>query len=125
MGIIAGMDASSRPPGAVSNRLAAWFATPLGRYLLQREQAQLDRTVTDIFGFHALQIGRPACPFLAQSRITTRWTIDSEPPAQVLADPQWLPFPESSLDLIVLPHALEFAADPHALLREVYRTVRP
>ena len=31
-------------------------------------------------------------------------------PAQVLADPHWLPFPENSLDLIVLPHALEFSA---------------
>jgi SAM-dependent methyltransferase len=125
MGIIDGMDASSRPPGAVSNRLAGWFGTPLGRYLLQREQAQFDRTVADIFGFHAIQIGLPECPFLAQSRITTCWSVDPEPPAQLLADPQWLPFPENSLDLIVLPHALEFSPDPHALLREVYRTVRP
>jgi len=109
----------------VSNRLAGWFATPLGRYLLQREQAQFDRTVADIFGFHAIQIGLPECPFLAQSRIATRWTVDPEPPAQVQADPHWLPFPESSLDLIVLPHALEFTDDPHQLLREVYRTVRP
>jgi SAM-dependent methyltransferase len=109
----------------MSNGLAGWFATPLGHYLLQREQAQFDRTVTDIFGFHAIQIGLPECPFLAQSRITTRWTVDVEPPAQVQADPQWLPFPENSLDLIVLPHALEFATDPHALLREVHRTVRP
>jgi len=51
--------------------------------------------------------------------------VDPAPPAQVLADPQWLPFPENSLDLVVLPHALEFAEDPHQLLREVHRTVRP
>jgi len=119
------MDESSRPPGALSNRLAGWFATPLGRYLLEREQAQFDRTVADIFGFHAIQIGLPECPFLAQSRIVARWTVDPEPPAQVLADPQWLPFPENSLDLVVLPHALEFSPDPHALLREVHRTIRP
>src|SRR6266852_3991097 len=125
MGIIVGMDASSRAPEPVSNGLAEWFATPLGRYLLQREQAQFDRTVADIFGFHAIQIGLPSCPFLAQSRITTRWTVGMTPPANVLADPQWLPFPENSLDLIVLPHALEFAEDPHQLLREVYRTIRP
>lgn len=109
----------------MSNRLAEWFATPLGRYLLEREQAQFDRTVADIFGFHAIQVGLPDCPFLAQSRITTRWTVDPAPPAQVLADPQWLPFPENSLDLVVLPHTLEFADDPHQLLREVHRTVRP
>ena len=109
----------------MSNGLAGWFATPLGRYLLEREQAQFDRTVADIFGFHAIQIGLPACPFLAQSRIATRWTVDVEPPAQLLADAHWLPFPENSLDLIVLPHALEFTDEPHQLLREVYRAVHP
>ena len=45
-------------------------------------------------------------------------------PAELLADPHWLPFPENSLDLIVLPHALEFTSDPHQLLREVYRAMR-
>ena len=53
----------------MSTSLADWFATPLGRYLLAREQAYFDQTVADIFGFHALQIGLPESPFLAQSRI--------------------------------------------------------
>jgi SAM-dependent methyltransferase len=109
----------------VSTTLAEWFATPTGRYLLEREQAWFDRTVADIFGFHAIQIGLPEVPFLAQSRIATRWTVDDAPPAQLIADPHWLPFGENALDLIVLPHALEFSADPHQLLREAYRTVRP
>ena len=34
-------------------------------------------------------------------------------------------FAENSFDLIVLPHALEFTDDPHQLLREVYRVIRP
>ena len=108
----------------MSTTLAEWFATPLGHYLLAREQAWFDRTIADIFGFHAIQIGLPEYSFLAQSRIAARWTVDVGPPAQVLADPHWLPFPENSLDLVVLPHALEFSTDPHQLLREVHRTVR-
>ena len=36
-----------------------------------------------------------------------------------------LPFPANSLDLIVLPHALESSGDPHALLREVGRVLVP
>ena len=111
MRIINGMDASSPEPAAVSNRLAEWFGTPLGHYLLGREQAYFDRTVADIFGFNAIQVGLPTCPFLAQSRIVARWTVDIEAPARVLADPQWLPFPENSLDLVVLPHALEFSEE--------------
>jgi SAM-dependent methyltransferase len=109
----------------MSTTLAEWFATPLGHYLFTREQAWFDRTIADIFGFHAIQVGLPQYPFLAQSRITARWTVDAAPPAQVLADPLWLPFPENLLDLVVLPHALEFSADPHQLLREIHRTMRP
>lgn len=108
----------------MSTSLAEWFGTPLGRYLLAREQAWFDRTVADIFGFRAIQIGLPQLPLLAQSRVPACWTVDPEPPAQIRADPHWLPFPENSLDLIVLPHALEFTHDPHQLLREAYRAVR-
>jgi len=119
------MDAPSRTSGSTPSMLAEWFTTPLGCYQLAREQSYFDRTVADIFGFHAIQIGLPACSFLDQSRIAARWTLDLEPPAQVLADPHWLPFPENSLDLILLPHALEFSTEPHQLLREVHRAVRP
>jgi len=109
----------------VSTTLADWFGTPLGRYLLEREQAYFDQTVADIFGFYALQIGLPGRVFLAQSRIPSRWSVDYDPPADVIADPHWLPFPENSIDLIVMPHALEFTDDPHQMLREAYRVIRP
>lgn len=36
-----------------------------------------------------------------------------------------LPFPANSLDLVVLPHALELAPDPHTTLREVERVLVP
>ena len=125
MGIIAVMEASSASPEAVSTTFAAWFTTSLGRYLLEREQGYFDRTVADIFGYHALQIGLPDCPFLAQSRIVSRFTLDYDPPADILADPHALPFAENALDLLVLPHALEFTDDPHQMLREAHRVIRP
>jgi SAM-dependent methyltransferase len=40
-------------------------------------------------------------------------------------DSSELPFASESIDLIVLPHVLEFAADPHQILREVDRVLRP
>ncbi len=125
MGIIDVMDASSVPAAALSTTLADWFETRLGQYLFAREQAYFDQTVADIFGFHALQVGLPGCPFLAQSRIPSRWTLDYDPPADVIADPHTLPFGENAVDLIVMPHALEFTDDPHMMLREAYRIVRP
>lgn len=36
-----------------------------------------------------------------------------------------LPFAAQSLDLVLLPHVLEFAFDPHQVLREVERVLRP
>jgi SAM-dependent methyltransferase len=36
-----------------------------------------------------------------------------------------LPFPSDSIDLVVLPHSLEFTHDPHQMLREVERVLRP
>jgi SAM-dependent methyltransferase len=36
-----------------------------------------------------------------------------------------LPFAAQSIDLVVLPHVLEFAAEPHEVLREVERVLRP
>ncbi len=110
-------ESSTAPLTLSTGTLAAWFATPLGCYLLEREQAYFDRTLADIFGYHALQIGMPEYPLLRGSRITTRLTVDLEEPAQVLADPHWLPFAENGVDLIVLPHVLEFTDQPHQLLR--------
>lgn len=36
-----------------------------------------------------------------------------------------LPFPSASVDLVVLPHSLELARDPHQTLREVERVLVP
>jgi len=46
-----------------------------------------------------------------------------DPPADVIADPHGLPFAENAVDLIVMPHALEFTDDPHLMLREAYRVI--
>ena len=119
------MDASSEGAPGLSTTLAEWFATPLGRYLAEREQAYFDQTVADIFGYYALQIGLPEQPALAQCRIPSRWALDYDPPAELLADPHALPFGENAVDLVVMQHALEFTDDPHLMLREAYRVLRP
>ncbi|HLF22911.1 MAG TPA: class I SAM-dependent methyltransferase, partial [Burkholderiales bacterium] len=36
-----------------------------------------------------------------------------------------LPFDERSVDLVLLPHTLDFSDDPHPVLREVSRVLRP
>lgn len=111
--------------------------TPAGQYLLAWESARLDAAVADIFGYHALQLGLPALDALHGNRMPHRWlAVDQpDPPGQarqglaraveLVTDFSALPFPSSSLDLVVLPHTLEFSADPHATLREVERVLVP
>jgi SAM-dependent methyltransferase len=129
--------------------LANWFGTAPGCYVLQWEQAHLDTVVADLFGFHALQLGLPELDALRTNRMPHRWvaaerlagtepsvavatagTPTQEPPAPRAAialhcDFDALPFDSASLDLIVLPHALELARDPHLALREVERVLVP
>lgn len=116
--------------GAEIIGLRDWLETPPGRYLIAWEQACLDRAVADIFGFHAVQLGLPELPALAANRMPKQWTVAAAVAGTVgqvslVADFAALPFPEASLDLVVLPHTLEFNPDPHATLREVERVLVP
>ena len=118
---------NSRQPG---DDLADWLTTPPGQYLLAWEQAQLDRVVVDLFGFHALQLGLPELDALRANRMPHQWLASAAGAAPVRAaalycDADALPFPERSLDLVVLPHALELARDPHLTLAEVERVLVP
>jgi SAM-dependent methyltransferase len=104
-----------------------WFATPPGRYLLEWERAQLDLAVADVFGYHALQLGLSELDALRTNRMPHRWLASATPTpgAALVTDFSALPFPASSLDLVVLPHSLELASDPHTTLREVERVLVP
>jgi len=108
-----------------SESLSAWFDTPQGRYVLAREQAYFDRTVSDIFGFNALQAGLPGLDFLSASRMPLRIRGADTAVVDVLMCCSELPFASDSMDLVVLPHVLEFAEYPHQILREVERVLRP
>jgi SAM-dependent methyltransferase len=131
--------------------LTEWLKTPPGRYLLGWEQHHLDIAVADLFGFHALQLGLPELDALRANRMPHRWTavevpvasdrLAPDPGPQEIADAtvlvrprsgialqceyDALPFDANSLDLVVLPHALELARDPHLALREVERVLVP
>ncbi|WP_322105079.1 class I SAM-dependent methyltransferase [Paraburkholderia sp. J41] len=160
----------------------AWTASPAGRYVLGWEQEQLDRVVSNVFGYHALQLGLPQLDALRENRMPCRGLVldaasaASSPyvvpgaanpagrgavngtlngatngaagtlaherlngfgtataaalhtPANrstVWCDHLDLPFEAQSVDLIVMPHTLEFTSDPHRLLREAERVLMP
>src|SRR5688572_21698269 len=108
-----------------TNTLQDWFQTPLGQYLLEKERAYLDDVTPDIFGFHAIQLGLPGFDLLRENRITHRVRVAAAGEPDLFARDNELPFETQSIDLVLLPHVLEFADEPHAILREVDRVMRP
>ena len=107
--------------------LRQWLPSAPGQALLRWEQEQLDRAVADIFGYHALQLGMPDIQALRSNRMPHQWYADRESSdaVQLRCDFEALPFPATSLDLLVMPHSLEFSLDPHASLREAERVLMP
>jgi SAM-dependent methyltransferase len=105
--------------------LNEWFASEQANYVLKHEQDYFDHTVSDIFGFNAMQMGLPEHDFLRNSRMPLRFTAGNQPSNTVRVCCDELPFDSGSLDLVVLPHVLEFAASPHQIIREVERVLRP
>jgi SAM-dependent methyltransferase len=122
--------------------------TPPGRYVLAWEQERLDRAVANAFGFHALQLGLPELEGLRANRMPHRWvaadalvvpepvplppldddlitTRSADAPLSLYCQFEALPFPNDSIDLVVLAHSLELTRDPHQRLREVERVLRP
>jgi SAM-dependent methyltransferase len=126
---------------------AQWLQSPPGRYLLAWEQDQMDRMVSDVFGYHAMQLGLPQLGALRANRMPHRWvahdsllvpqplelppppgsitTQSPDMPVALHCDFDALPFPNQSIDLVVLPHGLELSRDPHETLREVERVLVP
>ena len=104
--------------------MQAWFESDVGRYVLSREQTWFDTVSADLFGFNAMQIGGCGNDYLRANRMPYRFCV-ADAGGQVACAPEVLPVASQSLDLLALPHVVEFSSHPHALLREVERVLRP
>lgn len=113
--------------------LRAWFQTELGRAVLTAEQQLIDRCLDDCFGYHLLQLSVDNdLTFYDDCRVQRCFKAGAVPPLGaaeralfVQCDVQELPFESDSLDAVIVHHAMEFAANPHAVLRELYRVIVP
>lgn len=115
------------------NELARWYQSPLGRQLCELEHHQLDTILPNLFGYYLLQLG---CVYpedwLSSSKIRRRAVLDvdylplaSETLDRLYCELDALPIVTDSVDVVVLPHSLEFHSNPHELLREVDRILIP
>ena len=122
------------------DELRHWFQNTPGIWLGEDEKRLLDHVLPTLFGYHLLQIGvtyTDDC--LSASKIPNHMVMDIDYPDCVAhitqqdpkkvryfrGKPERLPVASDSLDVLVLPHTLEFTSDPHEILREADRVLIP
>lgn len=106
----------------------AWWASPLGGALIAAESQLLGEALEDVFGWELLQIGAWGGGRELLSGARTRHQAIVAPPglsssADIRARPTQLPIISDSIDAVLLPHILEFATDPYAIVREADRVL--
>jgi len=112
--------------------LHEWFGTAKGQVLQQQEAAFLQRSITISCKQVLVQIGALAwensfvdCTLYEQFYVVddshTSWHQSKLLRAATVA----LPFKTESVDMVILPHLLEFDTQKHQVLREVERILKP
>ena len=118
------------PAKLTRKRLREWYGNHLGKTLQTLEREQLDEILPDMFGYYLVQVGYPYRENLsASSRISRQFLIDldeaEKEPINLRATASELPIATDCLDVLLLPHTLEFEDDPHQVLREADRVLIP
>jgi SAM-dependent methyltransferase len=121
------------PQGAeLITQVEDWYQSRLGLEVAAQEGACLERMLEGVFGHYVLQVGGADVFREVVVGCHIRHAI-SLPPAyhrgglgmRIAANPEAMPIASDSLDAVLLPHTLDFAADPHQVLREAERVLIP
>lgn len=126
------MENATSHDGDLRRELHGWISRGPAVQLADVECARLGEILPDMFGYHLVQVGRLGdVDLLSQSRILNRSIVDIDcvmapaPYPFVHGSASALPLESDSVDVVVLPHVLEFDSEPHAALREAFRVLVP
>lgn len=126
--------------GSAASRegLDGWLGHGPGALLRRREMHIASELISNLFGYQLVLVGPSAyVPLLAKSRVLHTSVVvppDGQaeqktipPPdsacAWLRADADALPLASDSIDVVLLPHVLEFARDARGALREAERVL--
>jgi len=116
----------------VWHELFDWFDTRVGVQLAKTEKTVLDAILPDLFGYYLVALAHPLqADKVAASRVSRRMVMnicaqDYMPPLKpsgFQGEVHRLPLLADSVDVLVLPHILEFSRYPHEVLRETERVL--
>lgn len=117
-----------------------WYQTLSGQFALANTEQLCAKTMSEIFGYYAIQIGMLSgeCDLLKHSRITTSFSLvnpdnllgmnenkDQCLNHAVISSNEQLPISTDDVDLVVASHVLETSQNPHQVLREIDRVLVP
>ncbi len=123
---------NGRVASPLRSGLSRWMRGPGGAELLRTEVERVHGAVGNLFGYHCLQVGDLAgADLLGASRILGRSIVDIDGGTPSRAYPvvtgaaTSLPIDSHAVDVVILPHVLEFEPQPHEALREASRVLVP
>ena len=114
---------------ALQTAYQQWAKTPLGVELWQAERQAVSEYLQRAFGYHLMQIGiHPELNLLDLSPIRHKFMLSPTPnqvPGESIlcSETHVLPLASSSIDVVVLHHALDFTDEPHQIIREASRVL--
>lgn len=111
-----------------SVELESWYARENGQYLLRATRLALLDMLDTSFGYHILQLGiTNGHPLFESSPINHRIYARERTGQDIglLCNSHELPLDSDSIDTVIAHHSLEFAANPHQVLREIQRVLTP
>lgn len=104
--------------------LQHWYSSQEGKVFAQTLQASLQPHLERTFGYFAVQSGYSPLDLLSSAAVTKHIVVGNYN-GDIQCESEYLPLESNSIDLLVLSHTLELAADPHAALREAERVLVP
>jgi len=117
-----------------------WYHSVLGQELLAIEKQLLNKQLEQFFGYNLVQLGYLerdfGSKFITNSKISNQIVFESikkyyqlnkksHPDKRLICNFSDLPLQSNSIDVLVLPHTLEFESNPHQIIREVERVLMP
>ncbi|WP_417594671.1 class I SAM-dependent methyltransferase [Oceanospirillum sp.] len=126
----AGFRQDKRALSDFSEALELWWRQPLGRELFEAESAQLEPFLAKTFGYHFLNLGvspHVSLEHLSPIKHPMVWSpklVTDAGDSVLVSQPDALPLPDDSIDVVLLHHLLDFVETPHLVLREAARVTQ-
>jgi len=105
-----------------------WCELPIGEDIKTLLEGRLEELCRHFFGYHLVKLGDLSTQLALRScpiKHVVTLTDQFNPACSLVSSSHQLPFAENSVDAFIVAHELDFAQDPHQIIREVDRCIMP